>query len=75
MNLIVAYIHVYYLVISVYFNTLCCFIFLLLDEDFLQHIEEKKSTCEYHNGLFMFCEYFTNLGSTKGNGQNLSTTK
>ena len=49
-------------------------IFFLYDSDskFLEHINEKRTNCEYHQGMFRVLEYFSNLSGTHDLGKNIN---
>ena len=73
-KLIVHYADIQCLILSVCFDIMCyCYFFS--DSNFLQHLEKEKLGCKYHNGMFKFCKYFTNLSISHANSKNISKLK
>ena len=42
------------------------------DSKFLEHLNEKRTLCEYHQGMFQVLEYFRNLSGTYDIGKNIN---
>ena len=70
-KLFVHYADILYLIFAVCHDVMC-YCHFIADSKFFHYLEKEKSRCEYHNGMFKFCEYFTNLSRSHGNGKNLS---